>query len=143
MSAEVVALGLKQVGWQAFAAVGVVVGEGGGELDDRQSGQQCVNDEAAPGFLSLEKCLGEVGMQQQIFEPCVGVEGFFDPLEKGGADDAAAAPEKSDVAVFERPGEFLGGGLKLDKALGIAANLRGIERMPHGFDKRLAIVNVR
>ena len=70
------------------------------------------------------------------------VEGFLDAFQELRADDAAAAPEQGDVAVFQRPVVLFGGGLKLHEALGVAANLRGVEGVPHGFDECLAIVDV-
>ena len=93
VGAEVVALGLEQVRRQAFAAVAVVIGEGGVES---WAGNEKVGrggNDVSLGVLDLCDCLREVRGEQQVLEFRIGVERFLYVIEEDGADDAAATPE--------------------------------------------------
>ena len=142
VGAEVVALGLQQVCRQAVAAVAVVVGQGGGERGDGDAefGGRC--DDVPPRVLGFVDRFGEVRREQQVFELRIGVERFFDAVEEHGPDDAAAAPEHGTVAVVERPVVFRRGRLHLHEALGVAADLRGVERVANLIDELLLVAGV-
>ncbi len=62
--------------------------------------------------------------QEQVFQVRIGIKRFFDPIQKAGADDAAATPEQRDIAKLERPIVLFGRGRHLHEALRIAANLQ-------------------
>ena len=79
--------------------------------------------------------LAEVRRQQQVLQLRIGVERFFDAIQEHRANDAAAAPQQGTVAVVERPLVLLGRGLQLHEALGVAANLRGVQRVAHLLDE--------
>ncbi len=66
VGAEVIALRLEQVGRQAFAAVAVVEGQGGGERGNGNAGFDGLRYDAAPGFLAALDDAGEVRIEQQV-----------------------------------------------------------------------------
>src|SRR5262245_30961120 len=68
VSAKVVALGLKQVGGQALAAVSVVIRKSVRKFDDWQAHEGGRDDGLPPRGLGFGGGIGEVGMQQQVFE---------------------------------------------------------------------------
>ena len=74
-------------------------------------------------------------MQQQIFQIGVGVERFLDAIEELGANDTATAPQQCAFAVIQRPIMLLRGGLQLDEALCVTADLRCIQSLAHGSDR--------
>src|ERR1019366_4948955 len=76
--AEVVALRLQEVGGQAFAAESVEEGKRSGERGHRYSGRYGLRHHAAPGRLASFYHAGEVGIEQQIAERRITIEGFFD-----------------------------------------------------------------
>ena len=88
---------------------------------------------------ALSTAFGEVRRQQQVLQLRIGVERLLDAIEEHGPDDAAAAPQQGDVAEVQRPVVLRGGGLHLHEALGVAANLRGVERLADLLDELLAV----
>ena len=90
--AEVVALGLQQVGREAFAAEGVKETERGrkGRGGDALLGGG--GDDVAPATLALADLALEMRIKQQVREPLALVECLLDFSEELAADDAAAAP---------------------------------------------------
>jgi hypothetical protein len=103
MGAEEVALHLQQVGRQAGAAVGVVVGERGAYRRHRHARTHGQRDDVAPQVLRLVERLLEERRPHQVRQ--VGVEpvGRGDVVQEAGADDAAAAPDARDAAEIEAP----------------------------------------
>ena len=69
----------------------------------------------------------------------MGVVGLRDPLEELSPDDAAAAPQHGYRAVVELPVVLLGGRGQLHEALGIAGDLRGVERLADLLRERLRV----
>ena len=69
----------------------------------------------------------------------MGVVGLRDPLEELSPDDAAAAPQHGDRAVVELPVVLPGGRGQLHEALGIAGDLRGVERLADLLRERLRV----
>ena len=76
------------------------------------------------------------------FKIGLSIESLFDAFEKLRADDTAATPEERDIAVVERPVVLLGRRFHLHEALGIAANLRRIQRLARGVDE-LALLAIK
>ncbi len=86
---------------------------------------------------ALSTASAKVGGEQQVFELGVLVERLLDPIEEHGPDDAPATPQHGAVAVVERPVVLGGSGLQLHEALGVADDLRGVERLPDVLDELL------
>ena len=99
-----------------------------------------------PGRLTVGERLLEIGRQHEVFQIRLGVVGLGDPLQKLGADDAAAPPEHGDRPVVELPFILLRGGRQLHEPLGVAGDLGGIERLADLLDEEMgvaAIMHVR
>ena len=142
VGAEIVPLGLQEVGGESLAAVAVVVGEGRAELRHRQPHLRGDDDCLPPGVLRLLGRFGKVAVEEQILQVFVLVERLFDPVQELGPNDAAAAPEHGTVAVVEGPVVFLGGRLKLDEALSVGADFGSVQGLPHGLDELLLVADV-
>ena len=54
----------------------------------------CHNN-SSPGFLSVFDRFLEVGVEQEVFEVWIGIEGLFDPIEELGTDDATTSQGRS------------------------------------------------
>ncbi len=127
MGAEVIALGLEEVGREAGAAEAVEEGEGGAEGGDGDAFADGAADDFAPGALAAFDGLFEEGVEEEVGELGVLVEGLFDVAEEGAADNAAAAPHEGDTAAVEVPAVLLGGGAHEHVALGVADDFGGVE----------------
>src|SRR5436309_7654548 len=103
MRAKIIALGLQQVGRQAFTAIGVEKGQRGAEGRDRNALLGGGRNRIAPAAVGLLDGLLEERVQHQIGQLGVFIEGFFYVAKKPAANDAAAAPHQSDTAVIEVP----------------------------------------
>src|ERR1035438_6618564 len=92
MRAEIVALGLEEVGREPLAAIRVIERQRGakGRHRDALAGGQ--GDDLTPGALGILNGLAEERIEQQIREIRILVEAFLDLGEERAADDAAAAP---------------------------------------------------
>src|ERR1051326_7787016 len=106
--AEVIALGLQQIGRQTLAAVPIVERKRGGEGGNGHAGSHGHAYDTAPRWLAAIDDLMEIGVQQQVGETGIAVEGFLDLAEKSGANDAPGAPYHGDSAVVEIPVALLG-----------------------------------
>ena len=84
VGAEVVALGLEQVGGQALGAVAVVEGERGGEGGRGHADLDGVDDGLAPACLVLVHSAREEIVEQQVGEVGILVEGGLDVAEEDG-----------------------------------------------------------
>ena len=96
VGAEIVALGLQQIGRQPLGAIAVVVGQGRGERRRGNAQLDGRRDHVPPGRLRLGDRLGEIRGQEQVFQLRIGVEGLLDAFQEHRADDAAAAPQQRD-----------------------------------------------
>jgi len=96
--AEVVALGLQQVGGQPRAAVAIEEGERRREGGRGYAEQSPLRDDLPPRRLALLDGLDEVGSEQQVGQLGVGLVRLLDLAEEGRADDAASAPHEGDLA---------------------------------------------
>ena len=94
-----------------------------------------------PRGLQLLRRISKCGSEQQIFEVGMLLECFV-ILCRGTAHRIMHRAQQSDIAILQRPIMLLRRRLKLHKTLGIAANLRCIQRLPHGLDERSLIMNV-
>ncbi len=137
--AEVVALGLEQVGRQPLAAVGVEVGQRGAEGRRRDAVSGRVTDHLAQRVLARLHSLAQVSVEQQIRQIGVTREGRSDLVEELRADDTTAAPDFGDFAMIQIVVVFLAGGAQHTKALSIRANLGGVHRLLHRIHKGIDV----
>src|SRR5690606_33674372 len=107
VSAEVVALGLQEVGRQATATVAVVERQRGRGRRRGDTGHGRLRHGRAPAPLGRRQLGGEEGSQQEALELGVLVVRGLDVAEEARADDAAAAPHLRYAAVVEVPAELL------------------------------------
>src|SRR5437588_755152 len=90
--AEVIALGLKQIRRQTFAAKTVVEGQSGAEGRNRDAFFDGGGHRVAPAALALLDCLLEKVVEHQVAQLRVLVERPFDFAEESVAVDATGAP---------------------------------------------------
>ena len=81
----------------------------------------------------------EEGIEHQVRELRVLVEGFFDFAQEHAADDAAAAPHEGDAAVVQVPFVLFRGGAHEHVALGVGDDLGGVEGLADVFDELGAV----
>src|ERR1043165_4740336 len=134
VGAEIIALGLEQIGGETFAAVGVEEGEGGAEGGDGDAFLGGNRDNGAPRAVRGLYSLAEERIEQEVGQLGIFIEGFFDFAQKDAADDAAAAPHEGDAAVVEVPVVFLRRSAHEHVALGVGDDFRGVERTTDVFD---------
>ncbi len=127
VSAEIVALGLEEVGGKAPCAVGVEVGDRsadgrhGYSVSDRQNGN------SPPAGLSILQLPAEEGIQQKVGQGGVGIEGVLDLAQELGSDDASSTPHEGDTSVVKLPAVLGVGGAHKGKALCVGHELGGVE----------------
>mmetsp|Transcript_2797 Transcript_2797/g.6129 ORF Transcript_2797/g.6129 Transcript_2797/m.6129 type:complete len:471 (-) Transcript_2797:146-1558(-) len=131
VAAKEVALGLDQVGRQAGTAVGVKVSKGGGDAGDGHAGRDGLPCHAPPGRLALGQLLREEGVDQEVGEGGVALVGLADVVQEAGADNAAALPDPGQSSQVDVPVLLLALGLDDVHALGVAADLGGVQRLAH------------
>ena len=122
VSAEIVALGLKQVGRQPLVPIAVIEDQC---TADRRCGDALLDgrgDHSPPGALSLDHGAFEERVEQQVFQVALLIVGFLDLAEKGRANDATAAPDGGDGPVVEVPVVLRGGS---PKSGSVATPIRG------------------
>src|SRR5919199_6839421 len=91
MGAEVVALGLGQIGGKTRAAVGVEISQRSAQSRDRDAcGNRSLNH-AAPALLPLGNRSPEIVVEEQVRQLGISTEGRGDVVEKDGADNTAGA----------------------------------------------------
>ena len=135
VGAEVIALGLQQVGRQPVLAVAVVIGKRRAKAGTGMPSCDGRRDHVPPGGCAFSTARVKYGASSRFSKLRVGVERFLDAIQKRGPNDAAAAPQQRDLAVVQRPVVLLGRRFHLHEALGVAANLRGVQGLAHCFDE--------
>jgi len=108
VGAEVVSLGLEQVGGQVLGAVAVEPGQGGGEGWGGDAEEGGLGDDVSPAGLGLVDGLVEEVAEEEVLQVVVLAVGGGDVLEEDGADNAASAPHEGDGWLVELPLELLG-----------------------------------
>ena len=98
MRTEEIALRLQEIRREASRAITVVIRQRCRKRRDRYAElDSCRNDEAPFRLRSFDG-LGEIPIKEKILQRRITPICLNDPIEKFGADDAAAAPNRSDVA---------------------------------------------
>ena len=139
VGAEVVALGLDQIGRQPLVTVAVVKGQGAGHGRDGDPRFHRPGDHPPPGPLRRFHLLPEIRVEQQVAQGRVPVEGFFDFAQKDGADDTPVAPQQGDAAVVQVPAVLLGRRPHQHVALGVGDDLGRVQRVADVVDEGLFI----
>ena len=124
---EEIALGLEEVGGEAFGAVAVVVAEGGAEGGDGDAVEGGDAHHFPPALLGLAEHVLEERVEHEVRELRVGAVGVGDAVEEAGADDATAAPNGGDAAEVEAPVLLLAHGFDQIETLSVADDLGGVE----------------
>src|SRR6516225_11958859 len=103
MRTEEIALRLQEIRGEASRAITVVIRQRGRKRRDRYAElDSCRNDEP-PFRLRFFNGLGEIPIKEKILQRRITPICLNDPIEKSGADDTAAAPNRSDVAQVQVP----------------------------------------
>jgi hypothetical protein len=55
-------------------------------------------NDAAPGLFYPQHGVTKIILQNEVGNRTIGLVGLYDPIEKAGSDDAAAAPDRCDLA---------------------------------------------
>src|SRR5690606_5546759 len=132
MRAEIVTLGLEQVGGQIGSAVLIVIGKRRAEGRDGDPVEAGFGDGQAPIGLALADDVGEVGRQYQVGQGGFLIIGLFDLFQELRPDDAAAAPQHGDLPVVEIPAIGLGRRAQKLVALGVGHDLGGVKGVVDG-----------
>ncbi|MPM20211.1 hypothetical protein SDC9_66640 [bioreactor metagenome] len=135
VGAEVVPLGLQQVRGQKFAGVAVEVGQAGAHGGYGDAVSDGGRGHVPPGGKEVLHEILEVGVEDEVGEPGVPVEGFLDLPEEDAADDAPRPPDEGDAAVVELPVVGLRGRPEEGIPLGVGNDLGGKKGLPDFFQK--------
>ena len=120
MRAEIIALGLKQVGREPFAAIPVVEGQGRADCRHRNPFFRRDGDHVAPGALALPDCFFEKRIQEQVHQPGIFIKRLLDLAKECASDNAAPAPHQCDPAVVQVPVVFFRRGAHQHVSLRVA-----------------------
>ena len=85
-------------------------------------------DEAAPEVGARCNLLGDLGVEQQVGQLGLTLEGGMHEREHTRPDNAPAPPDLGKLGEGQRPPVRLGGGSQLGHALCVAAELAAVER---------------
>src|SRR5262245_42746213 len=103
MGAEVVALGLEEVGGESLAAITIVGGQGGVHGRQGGAGGERRGGGAAPARLAAFDLAAEIRIEQEIGELRIAVERLLDLAEERTANDATAAPHQRHASLVDLP----------------------------------------
>ena len=136
--AEIVALGLRQVLGQAFAAIRINVTEGRGKAQDRDAGANGLADDGPQGGCLLVHNRRKEAVHEEIHEVRLPAIGRGDRVEKFGTDDAAAFPNPRDLGELQAIVVFLRRLTHQGEALRVATDDGDIKGVAQGLqDRRL------
>ena len=124
--AEIVAQALQQVGGTSGAPEPVVIGERGRERRGWNAGGNGERNRLAPRAFPCDDGVSEMVGKQQGGKRRLALVGVHDAVEHASADDAAAAPDRRDLAKIEAPAVLRARGGHLLEALRISDDLRGV-----------------
>eukprot|EP00968_Pinguiococcus_pyrenoidosus_P018177 scaffold1867_cov247-Pinguiococcus_pyrenoidosus.AAC.14 len=137
VAAKEVALRLREVGRQARPAVRVKIVERGGKARHRDAARDREGDDAPPGRLALVQVGREGRVDHQIRQLRIGREGGADAIQEASAYDAAAPPDAGALGKVDAPVHLVRCRPDEGHALGIAADLRRVQRILHIRDDLL------
>mmetsp|Transcript_2282 Transcript_2282/g.9099 ORF Transcript_2282/g.9099 Transcript_2282/m.9099 type:complete len:351 (+) Transcript_2282:770-1822(+) len=135
--AEVVALGLHDVGWHTRAAVGVKVLQGGRHGGRGHAGGGGDAHHAAPARFFVDDLGGKLGIEEERAQRRVAVVRLLDAIEEASADDAATLPDAGELAEAKAPLLLSALGADEVEPLSVRHNLGRVERVAHVRDELL------
>src|SRR2546430_10872841 len=98
---------------------------------------QCNNE--APFGLRPFDCSREISIEQKIVQFRVALICFDDSIQESCANDAAASPDRGDIAEVEVPLIFSASGAQKLHSLRVRNNLRRVKCIAHRIDQASAI----
>ncbi|MNI54534.1 hypothetical protein D3C73_1094320 [compost metagenome] len=119
MGTKVIALSLKQVSRQAFRTIAVIVGQSAGEAWNRNSVLNGSRNHFTPCILIAFNHILEVRIKEKVLECRITIISILNVLQELRTNDAAAAEDHSDVAIFQIPAVLIGSCAHLSEALSI------------------------
>lgn len=108
MGAEVITLGLEQVGREILRAVSVIEAQGRTESWCGNAPFGALSYNVSPTFLSVMNGFVEEVIKQQVLEIRVLPISACNVLEEDGANDAASSPHECDRGLVQFPAVFFG-----------------------------------
>src|SRR5208283_4348521 len=138
MGAEVVALGLEEIGRQPLASVPVEVAQAGREGRGGHAAEGGGRDYLAPAPLGCDDLVPEEGGEEEVGHARIRVEGFLDPAEEDRAYDAAAPPHERYASVVELPAVFRRRRAEEEEALCVGDDLGRVEGVLEGLEEGLS-----
>ena len=103
MRTKEIALPLQEIRWKASRAITVVIRQRGRKRGDRYAElDSCRNDEAPFRLRSFDGP-GEIPVEEKILQRRITPICLNDSIEKFGANDTAAPPDRGDVAQVQVP----------------------------------------
>ena len=103
MRTKEIALRLQEIRWKASRAITVIIRQRGRKRGDRYAElDSCRNDEAPFRLRSFDGP-GEIPVEEKILQRRITPICLNDSIEKFRANDAAAAPDRGDVAQVQVP----------------------------------------
>lgn len=126
---KIVPLRLQQICGQGGRAIAIVEAQGRGQSGHRYAPEEGIGHHLTPRALALLNGALEEVVEQQIRERRLAGVRILDVAQKDAAYDAAAAPHQCDAAIVETPVVLLGCLAHQHEALGIADDLRAVERV--------------
>lgn len=140
MRTEEISLGLHQVGRQPAPAVGIKVGQGGGDAGAANTCTYSQLHNLPPSCLPICQVLGKLRVHQQVGQVGVAKVGLFDAVQEAGTDDATTLPDTAQTCQIDIPALIHTLGLDDVVALGITADLRSVESILDVGDQ-LGLIN--
>src|ERR1700682_398653 len=139
MRPEKVTLRLQQIGRQARRAITIEVSERCGKRGNGHTKLDRSGNRDAPVVLGLGDDVGEIGIEQEIMQRRIALVSIDDVIQKRSANDAAAAPDRGDVAEVQVPVVLFARGPEQLHSLGVRDDLGGVERITHRINELFAI----
>ena len=98
-----IALCLQEIRWKASGAITVEIRQRGRKRGDRYAELDSGRNDEAPFRLRLLMSPGEIPIEEKILQRRITPIRLDDAIEKFRANDAAAAPNRGDVAEVQVP----------------------------------------
>lgn len=108
MGAEVISLGLEQVGWKILGAVTIEPRKSSRESRGWDAKKSGLGDDVAPAGLGFVDSLVKEVVEEKVLKVRIGTVGSCDILEEDGTNDATAAPHEGNGRLIKLPSVLLG-----------------------------------
>src|SRR4029077_13387288 len=130
---------LQEIRWKASRAITVVIRQRGRKRGHRYAELDSGRDNEPPFRLRFFYGPGEISVEQKILQRRITPVCLNDSIEKLGANDTAAPPNRGDVTEVQVPFVRRASGAKKLHSLRVRNNFGGIKRVTHGVDEAIAI----